>query len=402
LGKKAVTDSRPGIFHFNPTCEIAIANGSPYFVPPALLKQFEADLAPLMMHFAGSGDIVISGQPPKDWLDRMNKAGFPLPCFKTLNELRADFSVQTPLGIKVEPWGKSPAANRLFRFLGDDDSLWQDGDRAIFERKTTIGFLKSILSSSRRNPIIDPVPLPEIVQSESEIASLLSASAPLVLKAPLSSSGRGLAVLRRNKLNESNRQWIRGILEQQGYLTAEPWFNKQLDLSLQFRIGNDHRVSYLGSGVFHTNSNGQYSGHELNFRDWQQIPGGQETLSEVACFIQKGLENSVYSTDYKGQLGVDMIIYNNAEGKLKIHPCLEINPRYTMGYLSQQLEKKIHPEARGFFRISFGPGGNLLQLIKNKQKSDPLIMQDGIPRKGFLELTPVTGESKFCAYLELF
>lgn len=392
---------QPTIFHFNPTCEIAIANGSPHFVPSALLRQFESDLSTIMMLFAESNDIVAYSRPNNEWLERMQNAGFVLPHFKTMDELRTDLEDSSISGVRLESWGKSPAESQLFRFLVNDKLAWKDAYRVIFERKTAADFLRRLFQSGNLPDYIDAAISPQIVKTEAEIESLLKAVCPLVLKAPLSSSGRGLTVLRRHQLNESNRQWIGGVLEQQGYLIAEPWLNKKLDFSLQYLIDDNHRVQYLGPSFFLTNTNGQYSGHILNFKDFSLIPGGKESLTAIAGQIQSELENSPYCNGYCGPLGVDMISYTDSGNKLKIHPCIEINPRYTMGYLSKKLELKVHPEASGFFKIHFDPKGNMLQFIQKKRENNPVILVDGLVKKGFLELTPVDSSTKFCAYLEL-
>ncbi|PTN09228.1 hypothetical protein [Mangrovibacterium marinum] len=395
-----MTDARPTLFHFNPTCEIAIANGSPYFTPSNLLRQFEDDLAPLMLHFAKANDLVVAPTPPEQWIERMHEAGFTIPRFASIDQLKAERLADDTL--KLECWGNSPAESHRFQFLEAGNRPWKDSYRTVFERKTAVGFLHQLLQAEVLPSCIDRQIAPHIVRSEAEIARLLNSSAPLVLKTPLSSSGRGLAVLRRNKLNESNRQWIKGNLEQQGYLTAEPWLDKQLDLSLQFRIESAGKVRYLTPSFFETNSNGQYSGHFLNFSDWARIPGGQESLRKLSSLMHRELENSVYSKNYSGPLGIDLISYRDENGQLMIHPCLEINPRYTMGYLSTKLEAKIHPEAKGHFKIHFAPQGTMVQVVEQKREANPLQMLDGRPRKGFLELTPVNSSSKFCAYLTLF
>ena len=123
--------------------------------------------------------------------------------------------------------------------------------------------LNQLIQSQTIGEIIGSDIFERIVRSETEIETLLKSTFPLVLKAPLSSSGRGLSVLRHNELNDANRQWIGGILEQQGYLIAERWLNKQLDFSLQFKIEETGEVKCLGPSFFQTNSNGQYSGHRI-------------------------------------------------------------------------------------------------------------------------------------------
>ncbi len=46
-----MTEIFPDIFYFNPTCEFAVANGSPNWQPNKLLKKMEDDLSVLPLFF---------------------------------------------------------------------------------------------------------------------------------------------------------------------------------------------------------------------------------------------------------------------------------------------------------------------------------------------------------------
>ena len=50
-------------------------------------------------------------------------------------------------------------------------------------------------------------------------------------------------------------------------------------------------------------------------------------------------------------MGIDAFAYRDADGKIRLKPIVEINPRYTMGRLTVELMKHVAPGSRGLFRL---------------------------------------------------
>jgi len=391
------------ILHFNPTCEMAVANGSPYYVAPALLRAFEEDLAPIMMHFAEEKDIVVcSEHPDAEWLELMRSVGFTIPSFKTMVETEQLVSERGNYFLELKAWGNSPVVDNNFKFIKNLSIRYEGNYTTLFERKYSRDILQKLVANTESKRLFDPSIVPILLTFEREVEAFLSKCCPAVFKAPLSSSGRGLLVLRKSKLNEANRQWLKGVLEQQGYITAGPWLNKQLDFSFQFETEEDNTVNYLGCSYFTTNSNGQYSGHYLNYRVKEQLPIADYLFTEIAALLKSVLTTSDYATKYCGPFGVDGLIYLDSQGNYRIHPCLEINPRHTMGALSLKIESRIPPEATGFYKTFYDSKSTFGDFCELQRKKNPPTIVEGRLRKGFLNLTPSSGHHKFGAYIELF
>ena len=70
--------------------------------------------------------------------------------------------------------------------------------------------------------------------------------------------------------------------------------------------------------------------------------------------VQKALQQ-IYGSIYTGYLGVDMLVYRDKQnGNLAIHPCIEINMRYTMGMVALRIsERFLSPHARGDMHITY-------------------------------------------------
>lgn len=379
---------------------MAIANGSPYYVAPALLKQFEDEVAPVMAFFASPGERVVVRNPlDADYYRDFGKTGI---AFVLYDELRETASSSAPGEMRLIPWGHSPAEAETFSFMNKNKSLWNSKLKSLFERKTSLDFLRSFLLKNPDEKLFDSVEVPEIAESIDDCERLLSQWRQVVVKAPLSSSGRGLQILRKGRINEANKQWIGAVLEQQGYVCVEPWLDKILDLSFQFQLSESGSVGYLGNSWFFTNSNGQYGGHYLNFRLPDYLLPYREKLHLAAAKLCEELENSPFTASYSGPLGIDALFFRNAAGTVQLQPCIEINPRFTMGNLCLQLEKLIDRDTAGEFRILFDPRGELEKQTAAKAKKNPPIWVDGLFRKGFRALTPVGSGTKFGACLELF
>jgi len=394
------------LFLFNPTCEMAVANGSFSYQPPLLLQEMERELAILPFVFCSPDDFVLTENKPRpDFLRELINAGFGLPKFCTLEELEA-----MPDGTfdKIIPWGWSPASHfylkKLKQKCSDEFKMspvfhWNDEHKKLYERSTSKEFLTGILSRLKYDWIINDDLTGHIIFDLDELEALLKKYRQLVVKAPLSSSGRGIQMIRKPELDNARKQWISGILKQQKYLIAEPLLDKIIDFSFQFRILPENKTEYLGLSFFETNSNGQYLRTFINFSN-KNIP--DKTISEniqlVADTISSALSSSVYSRLYQGYLGVDAMIFRY-ENRLILHPCVEVNCRANMGILSKYIEDKVQVESCGKFELFYGAPGQFCSKINEQTKSNPVVSADGKIISGILPLTDGDQKTKFGAYI---
>ncbi|WP_321285682.1 hypothetical protein [uncultured Sunxiuqinia sp.] len=398
-----VTKTRK-IFDFNPTCEIAIANQSPYYNAPELLANFEEELAPLMVFFANSCDHVLKEMDVHENF-RKTLDLFGLAEVKLISKKKS-LALSHNETVELAPWGWSPAE---VYYLSAYNQIKEQKvytkktvNSDLFERKHAIRFLTQLTEEHPNSLFPEKHQQPQILHSVEEVESFLLQKQQIVLKSPLSSSGRGLQVIRKNRLNTSNIQWINTNLKQQKYLVGEPLFDKLADLSFQFEIKSKTEVIFHGISQFKTNKNGQYLGHYLNPSPDQPTQYfSARLLTELTTQLLNGLHHSLFSSHYRGFLGIDALIFVDKK-QVKIHPCLEINPRCNMGILSKRIEQKIHPESSGQFRIYYNPQQNFLDFAKLETKQNPPATEDRLLRKGFVALTSPSKNSKFGAYIRLF
>lgn len=403
--------AKANVFYFNPTCELAVANGSFSYMPPLLLQEMERDLATLPFVFATKTDFVLTDDAPSEEFKRqLIDLGFELPEFCSLAELE---SLPTNSFNAIYPWGWSPAAHFKLRNLkekcGEEFKAspafnWTNRHKTLFERSTSLDFLMDLLDKYPHDGFIDRSMTGVRVSDTEEIESLLLKNRALVLKAPLSSSGRGIQIIRKEVLNNSNKQWISGVLKQQNYLIAEPFLDKLIDFSFQFNFGKSG-IDYLGTSFFETNTNGQYQATLIR-PDLKQMLAGIELqkletrINAIGTSILEALRDSAYAQLHRGYLGVDAMIFNH-QNQIRIQPCIEINCRMNMGILSMVAATNIHAGSTGYFRLFYGQQGKYERFATDQNQLNPWKVYDGKPYSGFLPLVEPSPQKKFGAYISL-
>ena len=410
--KMMKSETAPKVFIYNPTCEIAIANGTLSFMPNKTLTQFESDLDVLPLYFMDENDVLLVRQiPDEKFLNTLLNAGISLPKFRLLKSALQDHNFINLPKKSLQAWGWSPRIHHLLKpfkqscgeeFLNQPNAFWKDEHRELYGRETGLKVLKSFLEDSRSDKYISNNLIARVCTCVEEIESLIEEWKQIVIKAPLSSSGRGLQVLRKSYLNDSIIQWINGTLEAQGYVTVEALLDKKHDFSLQYFCDGKGNLDSIGTGFFETNTNGQYQGNILGgmpkcMRD--DLPESEiKYLSEK---ISRAIKTSDIAMNYTGYLGVDCMLFDDINGDRKIQPCVEINLRYNMGILALILDKYLAAETSGAFKMIFKPKSTFDVFHEEMQKKHPFEMKDGKWFKGYLPLVSPYQNKNFGAYILL-
>ena len=175
--------------------------------------------------------------------------------------------------------------------------------------------------------------------SISQVYDVLAEWGDVVVKAPWSSSGRGIRYVSR-RMNESTTGWVRRILEVQGGIMAEPYYNKVKDFGMEFYAHGDGHVEYEGLSLFQTENNA-YTGNILASEG--------EKIQIMKMFLPLSLLDTIkervceyFPTRmrhlYAGPFGIDMMVVGRSDHKgFLLHPCVEINVRRTMGHVALSL-----------------------------------------------------------------
>lgn len=402
----------PEIFLFNPTCDLAIGNGSPNWQPNKLLKQMEADLSILPLFLATSSDVILVKQLPSEkYLNSIEMLGVDIPAFMKLQKaLNAETCPINNIN-SLKPWGWSPATHKLLAPLKTKCSEafqkspvfnWSEEIRDLYSKKFALSILQQIIREFPDTIFIPKELTGKVCYEQQQIESLLSSWGKLMIKAPWSSSGRGLQPITKTPVHPKVWEKILGIIKEQGYVIVEPLLDKQLDIAFQFELRN-RKVSFLGISNFMTDSKGQYTGNRLNGLPDDMKPElklfAEHLPDRIISPLIRILENSELALAYEGNFGVDALIFKTTDNQLAVNPCLEINLRQNMGLLSLHLEKLLLPGQKALYQTWYGGGKSFLDFQNEMERKHPLVLKNNKITSGFFALTNACNDSKFGAYI---
>ncbi len=402
----------PDIYLFNPTCDLAIGNGSPNWQPNKLLKKMEADLSILPLFLGTSSDVVLTEQlPSENYLRSIEKLNINIPAFMKLQKaLNAETYPVNDIN-SLKPWGWSPATHKLLTPLKTKCSEafqkspvfnWSEEIRDLYSKKFALSILQQIILEFPNTIFIPKEITGQVCYGQQQIESLLSSWGKLMIKAPWSSSGRGLQPITKTPVHPKVWEKILGIIKDQGYVIVEPLLDKQLDIAFQFELRN-RKVSFLGISNFMTDNKGQYTGNRLNGLPYDMNPElklfAESLPDRIISPLIRILENSELALAYEGNFGVDALIFKTANNQLAVNPCLEINLRQNMGLLSLHLEKFLFPGQKALYQTWYGGGKSFLEFQSEMERKHPLVLKNNKIASGFLALTDAGNDSKFGAYI---
>lgn len=377
---------------FNPTCEMEVANGELSYTPPAHLQKMTQDLEVLPAFYAAKDDVVIVRQLPDDeLLARWRSAGFYFANFKIFNQ---------PLkAYEAQPWGWSPAVGRQ---LAQCEGGWNNDLLPFFHRSFAASVVYELMNR-RLLRIISEDDLPVKVDNMNDVENLLTKRGKVVIKAPLSSSGRGIQILRNHHLDINIFNKTKSIIKQQGAVMIEPLLDKLDDFAFEFEI-RDHQIYFVAYSAFVTNDNGQYAYHRLPFspdlfnEEARQL-WDSGVINSAKDELLSVLQESGLCDIYQGYLGVDAMVFRNSDNEVLLQPCVEINLRYNMGILALHLESHIAEGSTASFRIEAKQDISFHLYDIEMQNQHPLEVIDDKIVSGYLPLTPPADQAHFMAYL---
>ena len=389
---------------FNPEHDLALANHTASFVPPAPVRQMADELSLLPLWYAQSNSrIITSSSEAKSYLQHMLEI---FPSFEEQNigiispqDFSADNHIETREFI---PWGWDKSVREYFRKLSNGEELlptdvYLEKVRWLSSRERAVEMLPKLILN--RNFTGESHYFTDIASCQ----DFVNRHSQCILKAPLSGSGKGLLWYRDGIFTSPFERWCERQLSQQGGIVAEPIYQKYADMAVEFFIRNG-KAAFAGYSFFDTTKTGVYTQNRLvpntYLASTEYMPHiGQELLP----VLQKEMTN-LFGKCYEGYAGVDMMICTDPTQKtFVIHPCVEINARMTMGIVARLFyDRFVHPESSGTFHINYckKEGETYRQHLQNLSNY-PLQIENSQIRQGYLSLTPVNRQTHFQAWVEI-
>lgn len=305
---------------FNPEHDIALASNLSNFTAPKAGRLLRHDLSLLPEIWADEGDIILTEDVK-----------------------------QVPHSItEVCPWGWDRALCAQLRRLGVSEDLlptdeWLQQVRELSHRKTAVSLLRQLQFSGTTGYSFCADLIVEVQQA-------LRNYRHIVVKAPWSSSGRGVRFI-SDTLDERQEQWIRNIVKQQRCIIIEPYYNKVIDFGMEFTATPEGAIRYEGLSLFDT-SNGAYTGNLLATENKKQEIISRHIPVDLLDKVREKIIACLQLGDYHGPFGIDMMIVTSDrtnQPPYLLHPCVEINLRRTMGHVALALHHKLNPDSDDSF-----------------------------------------------------
>ena len=319
---------------FNPEHDIALAANLSNFTSPHAGRQLRHDLGYLPAIWADDDDYVLVDDV------ELARTAFSRLMHRQFNgfiDKRQLSTLHSPLSA-VEPWGWDLAL-RSFLMRHGIEAVPTEEDIAVIRdlshRKYAVDLLRELefegtVGQSWRADLIV------------EVWQALQNHRQIVVKAPWSSSGRGVRFI-DNCLNEYQQRWIQNIIASQGSVVIETYCHKVKDFGMEFESDGKGQVRYLGLSLFHT-QNGAYTGNILALEEEKREMINHYISDDLLYAVQEKIcayLGELYRGQYAGPFGVDMMVVRGDDQQhFLLNPCVEINLRRTMGHVALELARQ--------------------------------------------------------------
>lgn len=320
---------------FNPEHDLALAANLSNFTAPHAGRQLRADLGYIPALWAAGDDVVlVENMEDAEWRYRL-LVRRPFGRFITKEQV-AHAAITA-----VDVWGWDKAIRSNLLKLGVAEHLLQSERQvAVIRELSHRRYAQQVLMQLQGEGIIGEAMMTD---SPLVVREYLERTGRIVVKAPWSSSGRGVRFLDK-EINNPDTGWLRNVISHQGAVMVEPYYNKVKDFGMEFESDGEGHVTYLGLSLFHT-ANGAYTGNILASEEEKSEMISRYISTDSLNAVQQKiavLTGKLYKRRYKGPFGVDMMLVarDDKEGFL-LHPCVEINLRRTMGHVALSLTRQL-------------------------------------------------------------
>lgn len=392
VGAKMIINMTTKFHIFNPEHDSALALESGIYTPKPQIQQFAKDLSTLPLWYSDEEDKVILPEiSDQEWLNSVDNI---IPNLKDRIASTDDYK-HFNAEKRLMPWGIDNTVCKLTNTTqidGEDVAEVVNRTKIFSSREQT----QDVLTRLKENGLFDGF-VSRKVDSIETLRKINEEFGRIVVKAPWSSSGRGVLFI--DELDEKEAKRIEKIIESQGFVMAESFFEKEIDFALEFE-NTDGKWQFAGYSLFSTDEHGAYKQNLLASDEFLKAEIGKhadaDRLDKIVEFYCQYFQGK--SSELRGNkiIGVDMMAGNG-----RIHPCVEINVRHTMGIVARKLyDKYIEPGKTGYYAIiRQNTTDDLRKWNAEQTQAFPSTISDGRIFQGFVSLTPIEAKSVFEAYV---
>ncbi|MGB6220818.1 ferritin-like domain-containing protein [Haloferula sp.] len=341
----------PVVHWFNPNAELEVAarRRGQAFHPKKMSAAMEHDAEMVMLAWSRRDDVALVRQmPSKEHLAYLKRVGFQIP----------EMLEQGDLGDRklggMRPWAWSPDASETLQPLSihvPESARWpwrESVPDTWLSKEIGVRLLEKLDVKDRGLVCSD---------LESAMACLrgLPPHQATLIKGCYGCAGRDH--LRVPPGEETSAQpWLSRILATHGSVVIEPYRHRVADFSALYEMDADH-VKLMGMTVMENDSHGRFLGSRVAPK-WGSILDEEVATflfreADVMRWYQEKIPGALRALlpGYVGPLGVDAMVYRNADGSLGWSPVVELNVRMTMGRVALEMMAKSRPGATGHLRF---------------------------------------------------
>jgi hypothetical protein len=388
------------LYIFNPWHDLALANDDSNFNAPRSALQFESDCCELPLWYAKPVSIVYCNKDLGHWMSEIKMN------FLQLSSVELTNSLDNQTFSEIFPWGWDNVIKNKLSILKMGSELMPTIQelvkiREFSHRKLAINGLEYLREIIR--DLVNLPTIPSLLTNIDEVVDFEKKNDGVLFKAPWSGSGKGLRWVRTG-LTDSHKGWCKNTLLAQGSLIAEKIYDKIQDFAMEFECENG-TTQFAGYSLFET-ENGIYRNNFLTSdKKIEEILAAKGLDVEILKKVQNHLIdffNISIAPNYSGPLGVDMFVYHE-NGNVKLHPCVEINLRMTMGYLARIFyDRFVSDEIEGRFSVDHFPTkGDLLTDHLRRKNDFPLKTHSGRITQGYISLNNIDADTCYRVRVEV-
>lgn len=326
----------------NADFEVELAHGAHSARPYRRTQAFDAlnrRLAPHLLRLARPGDALLYEAPwPEALLDEAR---------------RREVRLVSP---RAAASGRAPQAGLLFTPWGWTRSAAEEGARAGADVRPQEFALVARVNSKLWSHALEvemgwALPGSCVVAAAEELNEAAARACPgaddkWVVKSPFGFAARERVLGRGPRVEGAQATWACKRLARGEALIFQPWLEVEREYGVVAEVAADGAHRLLGVSDLRTNGAGTGVGYVLGR---PPAPRRMRELEEVAAVVCGRLR----AEGYCGPAGFDAL--EHAGG---LHPLLEVNARYTMGFVALAAERELRPAAPTFWDTKTGvPGG---------------------------------------------
>ena len=162
-----------------------------------------------------------------------------------------------------------------------------------------------------------------------------------VIKSPFGFAARERVLGRGARLEGAQATWARRQFARSGVkLIFQPWLERVREYGVTLEIKADGEINLCGISDLQTNGAGTGTGYLLG-----RTIDSRERTAELERLAQT-VGARLFREGYTGPAGVDALEHTKG-----LHPLLEINARYTMGFVALAIERALKPQTPTLWKL---------------------------------------------------